>query len=154
MFGVSWTEKSTGWIPQQLWCLFQILGFGNLRQFIWNSPIVCCFFPYADEQKITPKSGGGFECVSVFSCFHLRMEEFLGAKHGCRNTVLDDLAETGGYRTGRGVGTIGQRMDTNLVGAEGGANGMAFLIYYLYILRVSGGLGKLRNISNITTNSK
>lgn len=33
-----------------------------------------------------------------------------------------DLA--GGYPTGRGVGTISQRMETNLVGAEGGLAGM------------------------------
>lgn len=116
---------------------------------LWESQAIhlklfhCVFFSY--RWKTSPQNQGGVLNAKVFTCFHLRMEEFLGAKHGCRNTVLDDLAETGGYRTGRGLGTIGQRMDTNLVGAEGGANGrsMAFLMLSIFWGFRGGGVGEV-----------
>lgn len=139
MFGFSWTEKSAGWIPQQLWCLFQILGFGNLRQFIWNSSIVCCFFPCTDEQKIPPNRGG------VLNAFRFNVSIF-----EWRNFWGKTCWPPGGYRPGRGVGTIGQWMDTNLVGAEGGAYGRstAFLIYYPLFWGVSGGVGEVAKYLN------
>ena len=94
------------------------------------------FYAFAGQFMSPEKSA--HKMVIPFATWHLNFEA-LKKKNGTRVPPkksrdwwcfgcdfvwisIFDLA--GGYPTGRGVGTISQRMETNLVGAEGGLAGM------------------------------